>query len=212
MQTLNPMLKKALILTLVLPVVVAAGCRNKTAPATDVPPNFVAVRDDDAGITVAIPSDWVQIPLPKNSNVARFNKTAVPLSVDNPQLLRAVTQARQILQQGGKVFAVTPNGMTRVNLTVDKTKEKTLEQVAANVVPKLESAGAQGVTTEMVTVGAGPALKTRFRFPIDADNTETVLADEVQYYVLRKGRSYVLTVINPYGDVADQIAATLRLR
>ncbi|MGH9279969.1 MAG: hypothetical protein ACRD12_17960 [Acidimicrobiales bacterium] len=208
------MLKKApfLVATLVLTALVAAGCRNPTAPATEVPPNWVQMSDNPSGITIAVPSEWVQIPMPKNSNVADFNQTAVPLATENLKLLRAVNQARQVLQFGGKLFAVTTDGQTRVNITVDKTKEKTLEQLAANVVPQLEDSGARDLTQEQVTTGAGPALKLRFKFPIDGEGNETVLADEWQYYVLHNGKSYVLTVINPTGALADQIAGTLRLR
>jgi hypothetical protein len=170
------------------------------------------MSDDPSGITIAVPAEWVQIPLPKNSNVARFNQTAVPLVSENPKLLRAVNQARQVLQFGGKAFAVAPDGQTRVNITVDKTKEKTLDELARNVVPQLEDSGAKDLTYETTTTGAGPALKMRFKFPIDAENNETVLAEEVQYYVLHGGKSYVLTVIYPQGMVADTIAGSLRLR
>lgn len=208
------MLKKAPVSApaLVLVLLVAAGCSKPTAPATAVPPNFTAVSHNGAGITIAVPADWVQIPLPNNENVARFNETALPLVNENPRLLRAVNQARQVLQFGGKAFAVSPDGQTRVNITVDKADAKTLDELSAKVVPQLEDSGAQDLAQERATTGAGPALKLRFKFPIDAEGNETVLADEVQYYVLHDGKSYVLTVINGQGGIADTIAETLRLR
>lgn len=196
---------------LIVLLVVATGCRNKTAPATEVPAGFVQVSDHDSGITIAIPSEWVQLPLPKNENVAKYNETALALVEQNPRLLPAVNQGRVILQSGGEIFAVSPDGQTRVNITVGKAKEKTVDQLVPNVVPQLEQSGAKNVTQERVTTGAGPGLKLRFQFPVEVGGSETVLADEVQYIVLHDGKSYVLTLISPAGDVPDTIARSLRI-
>lgn len=208
------MTKKAppLVAALLVLLFAAGACRNLTAPATEVPPGFVQVSHHDSGVTLAVPGEWIQIPMPKNSNVARFNETATDLILRDPRLVPAVNQARQVLQSGGKAFAVSEDGQMRVNVTVDKTKEKTLDQLAANVVESLEQGGAIDLVQARAPTGVGEALKLTFKFPIDAAGNETVLADEVQYYVLHDGKSYVLTVINGPPDLPDTVARSLRLR
>ena len=191
-------------------VLVLAGCSSKTAPQTTVPAGFVAVRNSDAGFAVGVPSDWVQIPLPQDLD--KFDKNAIGITNRHPMLGAAIVQARQLLQFGGKLMAVAPDGSAIVNLTTDKTKEKTLDVVAKNTVPNLETNGATDVAQEQTTLPAGPALKLTFKYPIEGQNHETVTANEVQYYVLRGGKSVVLTIINGQGDLPAGVAGTLRLR
>ncbi len=198
------------LLSLALIGVLTVTACSKEAPQTTVPAGLVAVRSAEAGFALGVPSDWVQIPLPQDLD--KFDKNAIGLTNRNPRLAPAIVQARQLLQYGGKVMAVSPDGGSVVNLTIDKTKEKTLDEVAKNTVPNLEQNGASDVRQERATLPAGPAIRLTFRYPIEGQNHETVVADEVQYYVLHKGKSVVLTVINGQGDLANTVAATLRLR
>jgi hypothetical protein len=196
----------ALALLLVL---AAPGCTKK-APNTTVPAGFVAVRDAEAGFALGVPSDWVQIPLPQDLD--RFDKNAIGITNQHPRLGPAIVQARQLLQFGGKLMAVSDDGNSVVNVTIDKTKEKTLAEVAKNTVSNLENNGATDVVQEQASLPAGRALKLTFRYPIEGQNHETVIANEIQYYVLHKGKSIVLTIINGQGDLPATVAGTLRLR
>ncbi len=193
----------------VIAVLIVTAC-SKEAPQTTVPAGFVAVRSAEAGFAMGVPSGWVQIPLPQDLD--KFDKNAVGLTNRNPRLAPAIVQARQLLQYGGKVMAVSPDGGSVVNLTIDKTPEKTLDEVAKNTIPNLQTNGASELREERATLPVGPALRLTFRYPIEGQNHETVVADEVQYYVLHEGKSVVLTVINGQGDLANTVAGTLRLR
>jgi hypothetical protein len=121
-------------------------------------------------------------------------------------------QARQLLQSGGKLVAVSPDGEARINLTVDEADEKTLAEVGRVTSQSLTDSGATNLTQEQTTSGAGPALKLTFQYPIEGQGGMTVQAQEIQYYVLHKGKSYVLTVINGPGELASTVAGSLRLR
>ena len=198
----------ATLLALLL-VLVGTAC-NKKAPTTTVPAGFVAVRDADAGFALGVPADWVQIPLPQDLD--RFDKNAIGITNQHPRLGPAIVQARQLLQYGGKLMAVSDDGGSVVNITIDKTKEKTLAEVAKNTIPNLETNGATDVAQEQATLPAGAALKLSFKYPIEGQNHETVIADEVRYIVLHKGKSIVLTIINGQGDLPATVAGTLRLR
>lgn len=202
--------RRALLATIVIVLLVHTGCRNKSAPEAVVPPGFTPVRDADAGFSIGIPSEWVRIPLPQD--IDAFDKSARDLQTQNPNLAPAILQARQLLQQGGEVMAVSQDGNSSVNLTAYKSEEKTLDEIATATVKSLEEAGATGVAQERTTLPAGATLKLSFKYPIMGRDNSTVIADEVQYVLLRGNRSFVLTVINPPGDLAQQIATSLRLR
>lgn len=195
---------------LVLLLALAAPACKKNAPETTVPAGFVAVRDAAAGFAVGVPAGWVQIPLPQDLD--KFDKNAIGITNQHPRLGPAIIQARQLLQFAGKLMAVSDDGNSVVNLTIDKTKEKTLAEVAKNTIPTLETNGATDVAQEQTTLPVGPALKLTFKYPIQGQNNQTVTADEIQYYVLHKGKSSVLTIINGPGDLAATVAGTLRLR
>jgi hypothetical protein len=199
----------ALAIGLVVATLTLAGC-SKEAPETTVPAGFVAVRDASTGFAVGIPSDWTRIPLPQDLD--RFDRTAITLTDRNPRLAPAIIQARQLLQFGGKLMAVSPDGGSIINITSDETKEKTLAEVARNTVPSLEMNGATQVAQEETSIPAGRALRLTFKYPLEGQNHEQVIADEVQYYVLKGGKSFVLTIINGQGDLPATVARTLRLR
>jgi hypothetical protein len=190
-------------------VLTATACAKK-APDTTVPAGFATIRSAGAGFAMGVPSDWVQIPLPQD--LEKFDKNAADITNRNPRLAPAIVRARQVLQFGGKMMAVSPDGGSVVNLTIDKTKEKTLDEVAKNSVPSLEQNGATDLRQERATLPAGAALRLTFRYPIEGQNREMVVADEVQYYILHKGKSIVLTIINGQGELPNTVAGTLRLR
>lgn len=190
--------------------VALVGCSKKTAPQTTAPAGFVAVRNASAGFAVAVPADWIQIPLPQDLD--QFDKDSRALTANNNNLGPAIIQARQLLQYGGKLMAVSKDGASVVNLTVDKTKEKSLAEIASHTIPELEQNGATNVVQSTTTTGAGPSLKLTFKYPIQGQGDTTVMADEVQYLVLHNKRSFVLTVINGQPDLQDAVAASFRVR
>jgi hypothetical protein len=194
----------------VLVLLSGAACRDKSAPETTAPPGFVAVRDSKSGFAVAVPSDWTQIPLPQDIEI--FDRRAQELSLSNPNLGPAIIQARQLLQYGGKVMAVSPDGNSIVNVTGDKAKEKSLTEIGRSTAKSLEENGATELVQEQASTGAGPALKFRFKYPLAGKGDTITMADEVQYYLLEGGRSWVITVINGSNDLADAVAQSFRLR
>lgn len=203
----RPVPSLAVLFAALLPL---TACSDKKAPDTTAPPGYTVVKDNGAGFAVAIPSDWIQIPL--LTNIDAFDKKARELSANNPNLGPAIIQARQLAQSGGELMAVTPDGKSIINLTADKTKEKTLTQVGTAVSKSLIDNGATDLKQEQATTGAGPALRLTFRYPIPGGSDTPTIADEVQYYVLKGGRSYVLTFINPPADLPAAVAPTFKLR
>ena len=191
-------------------VLALTGCGDKEAPTTTAPAGFVVVRDAKAGFALAVPADWQQVPLP--SSLDKFDKEASALSGRNPNLAPAIVQARQLLQSGGRVMAVSPDGVSVVNLTVDKADEKNLDEVARVTAAGLQEAGATDVVQDRATTGAGPAVKLTFRLTIEGVGGTPVAANETQYIVLHDGKSFVITLQNGTPQIADAIAASFRLR
>lgn len=186
-----------------------AGC-SKSAPNTTAPAGFKVVRNAGTGFALAVPSDWIEIHL--TQDLDDFDERAREQTAKNDALIPAINSARQIAQSGGKFMAVSPDGQARVNLTVDDAQEKTLDELATAIVPVLEESGATGVTQDRADTGAGPALRLTFKFPLPGRGSETVVADEVQYYVIHDDKTFVLTVINGTADLGQSVAGSLRLR
>ncbi len=195
----------------IVPIVLLAGCgSDPKAPDTNAPAGFTVAKDDSAGFAVAIPADWQKIPL--SEDLTEFNEGANKLRLENPNLGTAIILARSIAQTGGRLFAVDREGTSIVNLSVGKAKEKTLDEIMIATKPALtERAGATEMTDEGVNLPAGPATRLRFKLPLESDG-KTVILDEVQYYLLKDGKAYILTVVSADSALAATVAETLRIR
>jgi uncharacterized protein YbaA (DUF1428 family) len=194
----------------IVPLVLLLGCgSDPKAPDTAAPPGFTVFKDDKAGFAVAIPSDWQRIPL--TDELTKFNQTANRMRSENPKLATPLVLARIVAQAGGKMFAVDSEGTTSVNLTVGKAKEKSLDEIIATTEPALTKAGATELAHEAITLPVGPATRLRFKLPVKTDDGEVVV-EEAQYYVLKDGKAYILTVVAGDPGLAATIAETLRIR
>ena len=198
---------------LLLAVSVLTGCGSgddeKVAPPLTPPPDFTVVSDAQAGFSMAVPSDWKQVPL---DNLAVFDAEAEKVQAQNPDTRAAIDTARTLVGRGGEVFALDPadNGATNVNLiVVDAGNDDSLEQVAKDATALLSRGGAENITQEPAVLAEGPAVKLSFTQTL-ATSTATRSVAETQYYVLRHEMSYVLTLVGSGPDL-DTIAQSLRI-
>ncbi len=182
---------------------------DKAAPTTTAPDGFTVMSDAKEGFALAVPSDWTRIPL--TLNPADFDRDANALRRANPKLASILNQARVLGQSGGKFMAVTPDGTGNVNLTVDKPKEKTIEEIVRLSIAGLENLEATNIRQEPATLAGKPAVRLTFRLPVETD-AGRIPTDEVQYYLLEDGKAYILTVAAVPPQVASAIADSLRLR
>ena len=190
-------------------VILGACGSDPKAPETNAPPGFTVVKDDKAGFAVAVPTDWQRVPL--TDELEDFNRTANRLRGENPKLSTALVLARVVAQAGGELFAVDRDGVASVNMTVGEAKEKTLDEIMAATRPALTNAGATDLTDEGVDLPAGPAKRVKFKLPFGPPEGRVVL-DEVQYYLLKDGKAYILTVVAGDPALSVTIAETLRIR
>jgi hypothetical protein len=191
-------------------VLVATACGGDPgAPNTTAPPGYTVMKNAKEGFALAVPSEWTPIPLTPNLNV--FDKNANALRLANPKLASIIVQARALGQSGGKFMAVTPDGAGNANLTADKPKEKTLQEIVANSIAGLKNLDASDVVQEPSTLAGKPAVKVSFRLPVDTD-AGRIPTDEVQHYLLKNGKAYILTVSAAPPEVASAIAESLRIK
>lgn len=200
----------ALGVALVALAVSLVACGDKEAPNTTAPSGFVVVRDASAGFAIAVPADWQQVSL--EGNLDRFDRQAFDLTGKNPNLGPAIVQARQLLQQGGRLMAVSQDGRSIVNLTVDKADEESLDEIGRLTSAKLTEAGATNLTQEITTTGAGRALKLTFRLRLEGPGGTEMEAEETQFYLLRDEKSFVITVQNGTPEIVSAVAGSFRLR
>ncbi len=196
---------------MLLALALVACSKDKAAPSATAPTGFTVMSDAKQGFALAVPSDWTTIPL--NNSPAVFDRDANRLRLANPKLASILNQARVLGQSGGVFMAVTPDGIGSVNLTVDKPKEKTVDEIVTNSVSALKNPdiGATNITQGPSTLSGRPSIKVSFRLPVVTDSG-TVPTDEVQHYLLAGGKAYILTVAATAPDVAEAIATSLRLR
>ena len=198
----------AIALCLLILSAVACG-GDKKAPAITAPEGFTAASNDKEGFALAVPSDWTVIPL--SQNPADFDDDANRLRLANPKLASILNQARVLGQSGGKFMAVAPDGVANVNLTVDKPKEKSVQEIVTASMEALKNFEATNFNQEPATLSGKPAIKLSFRLPVDTDNGR-VPFDEVQHYLLDDKKAYILTVAAAPAGVASTIAGSVKLR
>jgi len=182
---------------------------EKTAPTTAAPDGYTVASDAKEGFALAVPSEWTRIPL--SGNPATFDKDANALRLANPKLASILNQARVLGQSGGKFMAVSTDGMSSVNLTSDKAKEKTVEEIVTASVAGLTSFGATNINQEPATLAGRPAIRVTFRLPVETD-AGTIPTDEIQHYLLEDGKALILTISAAAPPVASAIASSLRVR
>ncbi len=199
----------AVALCIMLVSLVACGGDGEPAPTTTAPDGYTVASDDKEGFALAVPSDWTRIPL--SNNPTNFDKDANALRLANPKLASILNQARILGQSGGKFMAVAPDGTTSVNLTADKPKEKSVEEIVTASIVGLTSFGATNIVQEPATLAGRPAIRLAFRLPVETD-AGTVPTDEVQHYLLDDGKAFILTIAGAAGPVAAAIASSLRVR
>ncbi|HEV2759662.1 MAG TPA: hypothetical protein VGV86_08870, partial [Acidimicrobiales bacterium] len=102
-------------------------------------------------------------------------------------------------------------GVANVNLTADKPKEKTVDEIVTNSIEGLKSFEASNIAQEQATLSGKPAVRLSFRLPVDTDEGR-IPTDEIQHYLLEDEKAYILTVAAAPPPVASAIAGSLRLR
>jgi hypothetical protein len=188
---------------------VACGSGDPPAPTTTAPEGYTAFSDAKQGFALAVPSDWTRIPL--SINPAVFDKDANALRLANKNLASILNQARVLGQAGGIFMAVSNDGNQSVNMTADKPKEKTLQEVVTASVAGLTNVGATNIAQEPTTLSGKPAIKVTFRLPVETD-AGTIPTDEVQHYLLQHKKAFILTASATPAPVAAAVAASLRIR
>ena len=154
--------------------------------ARTVPAGYIDVKDAETGVSVAVPDDWTQVPL----NSATLRQQADAVRKENPKLAETLDSAQGIIGSGGKLFAIHPDGESNVNLIVTDAEGAKLEDVPGPAVRELRSRGATIQSQERTTLNGEDAVKVVMTFPVSAEES----VDEVQYYVIKRGRAYILTL------------------
>ena len=160
----------------------------ETTPQTErtVPAGYIDVKDAETGVSVAVPQDWQQVPL----NAETLRQQADAVRTENPKLAETLDSAEALIGGGGKLFAIHPDGDSNVNLIVTDSEGAKLEDIPGPAVRELRSRGATIESQERTKLGAEDAVKVTMKFPVSASQT----VDEVQYYVIKRGRAYILTL------------------
>lgn len=197
--------------TAVLTAALAAAlvaCRDDKPAArpldTTAAPGFTVVSDGPAGFAISLPTGWRQLPL----DVGSFDGAADQLRKESDKVGPALTQLKSVVRSGANLAAADPSTGSTVNLIVLPADSEP-DEIATQTAIQLRGTGATGLTKEKVTVDGVSAVRQRFRLPFPADPGSVEL-QESQYYVVRRGKAYILTLVGDSPQL-EQIAASLQL-
>ena len=176
----------------------------ETTPQTErtVPAGYIDVKDAETGVSVAVPEDWQQVPL----NAATLRQQADAVRSENPKLAENLDSAQRLIGGGGKLYAIHPDGESNVNLIVTDSGGTKLEDIPGPAVRELRSRGATIESQERTTLNGEEAIKVKMKFPLSAEKS----VDEVQYYVIKRGRAYILTLTG-HDPALDVIANSMAI-
>ncbi len=198
-----------LVAVVAIVALVACGSDDEEQPARplDSPslPGFTVVSDANAGFAVSVPESWRQMPL----DVGSFDPAADQVRRESDKVGPALTQLKSVVRNGANVAVVDPATGSTVNLIVLPADSEP-DEIATQAAVQLRGTGATGLQKEGVTVDGAPAVRQRFRLPFPSDGGGVVDLRESQYYVVRRGKAYILTLVGDSPDL-DRIAGTLQL-
>lgn len=167
-----------------------------------VPAGYIDVKDAETGFSVAIPQDWQQVPL----NADTLRRQADAVRPQNAKLAETLDSAQNLIGTGGKLFAIHPDGSSNVNLIVTDSEGAKLEDIPGPAVRELRSRGATVQSQERTKLGEEDAVKVTMKFPVTPQET----VDEVQYYVIKRGKAFILTLTGR-DPALDTIAQSIRI-
>lgn len=176
----------------------------ETTPRTarTVPAGYIDVKDAETRVSLAVPQDWQQVPL----NAETLRQQADAVRAENPKLAETLDSAQGLIGGGGKVFAIHPDGNSNVNLIVTDAEGAKLEDIPGPAVRELRNRGATIESQERTKLNGEDAVKVTMKFPVTAQES----VDEVQYYVIKGGRAYILTLTG-HDPALDVIANSMAI-
>ncbi|MGH9277241.1 MAG: hypothetical protein ACRD12_03925 [Acidimicrobiales bacterium] len=192
---------------LLLLVLAAGACsEDKPSPALTAPPPAAGyTRVIGQGFTIDMPAGWQQPALDPEA----FAKTAAALRAKNPLLADALEAVRARIGSGSRLFAIDPNDGSSVNLVVVPSGGRSLDSIATQASKDLERVGVTGLTQQRTNVGQRQAVELDFTLPVKGESG-TLAVPEKQFYVLRSGRLYILTLFGGSPNLAP-VADSLRI-
>jgi hypothetical protein len=194
----------------VVAIVALAACGSDDEPAArplDSPslPGFIVVSDNNAGFAISLPESWRQLPL----DVGSFDATADQIRKESDKVATALTQLKSVVRNGANVAAVDTGTGSTVNLIVLPADSKP-DEIAKQAAIQLRGSGATELKTDKVTVDGVAAVRQRFMLPFPSEAGGVVQLREVQYYAVRRGNAYLLTLVGESPEL-DRIAGSLQL-
>jgi len=181
---------------------------DQPAAGGEVPDGWQRITGD--GVSLAVPGDWVDVPLDEFEMGAEDLQDALP-EADEAML----EQAASVVQQGGVLLAFGPPGASgftdNINVLALPVSAE-LEELEQQAELGLGAVGAELASKEVVEVPSGRAVRVSYSLELDgAEGPYTVRG--VQYYVVADGRTFVLTVsaLDAPDELADQVADTFEV-
>jgi hypothetical protein len=168
-------------------------------------PGFTVVSDANAGFAISVPESWRQMPL----DVGSFDAAADQVRRESDKVGSALTQLKSVVRNGANAAAVDPATGSTVNLIVLPADSEP-DEIATQAAIQLRGTGATDIQKENVTVDGVSAVRQRFMLPFPNDGGGVVHLRESQYYVVRRGKAYILTLVGESPDL-DRIASSLQL-
>ena len=192
-------------------VVLAGACGSGSRPVSAASSGgrsdaaaYAAFRDAPDGFSVSVPSTWQRLDL----TAPDVNATVDQMLAQNPEVAAQVGSAQNLIQAGVRFLAVAPGGATDANVVVRPAPVLAggrIDSLLSGVTSSVAAAGGSVVAHPDLTVAGVAVLHITASLPVGGRAVTTE-----QFYLVRAGPLYVLTVRAP-ADVVAAVVASLRL-
>ena len=162
----------------------------------NVPSGFDAFSNDADGFAIAVPKRMKTFDLSSES----IDQIKSALGTDNPQLSAVFDQAKNLIAQGGKLFAVdgtaAAQGKPADTLNIIRTPQAidpTTPSFSDTIVSQLEGIGATDVKVTALDVPAGKAVQVAFSLAINLPDGSSTVLHGTEGVVRAAGALWVIT-------------------
>jgi hypothetical protein len=168
----------------------------------DVPDGFEAFVDEEEGFALALPEEWTELDL-SDPNLQDALDAAAEA---NPGPAGQIEQARAVAESGGVLFALdttSPGGPTSFSV-IKGPVASSAEAIEGIAEEQLEAQGAENVSTEILDLPAGEAVRVQYDLTINGPGGEAVVIYGIQYAVPRSDATWTFTfsTTDPEADEA----------
>jgi len=190
-----------------------SGQTDESSQSPNVPSGFKTIEDDASGVSIAVPRNFSETDPSRfadsdaQSQFSNENSDLAPLLSSGNAFLRNAVLAASGSADGTPAFVVVAKSPQRI----DTTDSESASELETELRSELEPVGGSEISTDPVTLPAGPALRLQVTLEVNASETSGTVHETI-YFVTVGRTTWAVVGVTVDGtaatDLFDQIAKT----